>query len=380
MRESKKISVLFLCLLVILGSVFYPSAGAYTAAQNIISGEVYYVKNKFSGKYLDVEHGVDANGTNVSQYQYKGAGNQRWRVSYVGGGLYNLTPQISNTRMLDVYNASDFQRANIDIWIDGNQSPARRFALALNTDSYSFRLLSQCSSFTRAVTVEGKSCSNGANVFQFAYNGTANDEWILEPANRKSVELGVNYALCNAAKRPVTYPDCEQLGGDCTNFVSQCMLASGVHFRDEWMINKKSGNYPRPVSAAQLDDSWELKTIGGIFGYGASSPWISAEKFREFWKHKVQIEFFSGEFIRDHSDKIIQKDFVRGDVIQVIDNNEAFHTMYITGYSRYNGQLSYTVTYHSSDNKNRNLLELLKNGSAHGKKFVEFQYCFYKMI
>lgn len=158
------------------------------------------------------------------------------------------------------------------------------------------------------------------------------------------------------------------------------MLASGVHFRDEWMINKKSGNYPRPVSAAQLDDSWELKTIGGIFGYGASSPWISAEKFREFWKHKVQIEFFSGEFIRDHSDKIIQKDFVRGDVIQVIDNNEAFHTMYITGYSRYNGQLSYTVTYHSSDNKNRNLLELLKNGSAHGKKFVEFQYCFYKMI
>lgn len=378
MRGSKKVSVLFLCLLVILGSMLYPSAGAYTAAQNIISGEVYYVKNKFSGKYLDVEHGVDANGTNVSQYQYNGKVNQKWKVNYVGNGLYNLIPMCSSTRMLDVYNANDFQRANVDIWIDGNQSPARRFALALNTDSYSFRLLSQCSNYTRAVTVEGKSCSNGANVFQFAYNGTTNDEWILQPANRKSVELGVNYALCNAKKRPVTYPNCNNLGGDCTNFVSQCMLASGISFRDEWMVNKKNNTNLAPSSGSELDASWELRTFGGIMGYGASSPWISAEKFEVFWTPKVKTETYAGQYIWDRSEEIIQKDYVSGDVVQILEDGfEAYHTMYITGYGYYKNKLSYTLTYHTSDTKSKNLLEFLEDpNSSYRRK----DFRFYKMV
>lgn len=373
--NKKRIGCILLVCAIIVLAVYYPSASAYTAAQNINSGEIYFVKNKNSGKYLDVEHGVDANGTNVSQYQYNGKTNQKWKVNYVGNGLYNLIPMCSSTRMLDIYNANDFQRANVDIWIDGNQSPARRFAIVLNQDGYSYRLLSQCSNYTRAVTVEGRSCTNGANVFQYTYNGTTNDEWILQPAGNKSVNLGVNYALRNAKTRPVTYPNFLDFGNDCTNFVSQCMLASGIAFRDEWMVNKKNNTYQIPKNATELDNSWELKTIGGIFGYGASSPWISADKFKEFWTPKVKTETFSGQYIYDHPTEIINKEYVRGDVVQILNGGEAYHAMYITDYTYHNNKLSYALTYHSSDTRNKNLLTILEDEYYRGKNFR-----FYKMV
>ena len=34
----------------------------------LVSGAVYYIKNKYSGKYLNVNFGTDANGTNVNQW------------------------------------------------------------------------------------------------------------------------------------------------------------------------------------------------------------------------------------------------------------------------------------------------------------------------
>ncbi len=77
-------------------------------------------------------------------------------------------------------------------------------------------------------------------MIQYKYNGSHNDEWYLEPV-KKSNSYGIKYARKNATISPFTsaYPDLSSMGGDCTNFVSQCMVASGIHYRNSWYVYKK---------------------------------------------------------------------------------------------------------------------------------------------
>lgn len=239
-RKFKRIACIGV-LLIFFFNLFITNVFAYSQAQFINNGSQYYLKNNRSGKYLDIANGVDANGTNVLQWQHNGNSNQRWNMLYDSNlGVYKINPNCSLTRFLDVYPANDLLRGNIDIWTDSNNNDARKFAIVKNSDGYSYRILSKCSNYIRAVTVEGASCDNGANVFQFSYNGSKNDEWIFQPTSKRA-SMGVNYAVKNYKNFPMAYPNLD-LGddfGDCTNFVSECMLASGIAYRNEWYINKK---------------------------------------------------------------------------------------------------------------------------------------------
>ena len=210
----------------------------YGEAPYILSGNTYYLKNKSSGQYLDVYNSNTANATNVQQWTNTGADNQKWRIAYTGGGLYKLVSLTGAAeKVLDVYPSDSSQGGNVDIFTDTGSS-STRFAIVLDSDGFSYRILSQCSGFSKAVTVSEASCSQGANVFQYSYNSSTNDEWIFEPYSF-DVSLGLNYAYRTYNSRTQTYPDCEDLGGDCANFVSQCLLASGIHFQNNWWVFKE---------------------------------------------------------------------------------------------------------------------------------------------
>lgn len=378
--KVKKIYKKWICGIlagILIISAFTVQTSAYSAAQYVKSGRKYFIKNKYSGQYLTVVGNANTNGANVVQKKYNNATGQKWTLTYLSGeGVYRLMPSCSTTRYLDIYTANNILGANADIWQDGNNSRARKFAFVKNSDSYSFRILSSCSDFAKAITVEEASCSENANVFQYTYNASANDEWIIEPmAMYKQPEMGVNYARKNYNKHPTTYLNMGE--NDCTNFVSQCMLASGIQFQDEWMVYKKNNRYPAPTTGDQIDYSWELQTMGGtIFGIGASSPWISSDKFKEFWSPDRPYEDFKGvDLIEDYS-TIVNKEYVPGDVVQILNNGEAFHTMYITGYNTYNGIRSYSLTYHSNNTIDRNLISILLSDADH----LEYTYRFYKMV
>ena len=109
---------------------------------------------------------------------------------------------------------------------------------------------------------------------QYDYAGLWSERWILEPVE-KDVDLGALYAMNNYDKTVQAYSRfTTDFGGDCTNFVSQCMLASGMHFIDDWQILRKNGNYTEINNVEQLNNSWYLAD---------PSPWISATEFRKFW-------------------------------------------------------------------------------------------------
>jgi len=122
------------------------------------------------------------------------------------------------------------------------------------------------------------------------------------PYNRKNA---VNYAEKWAFLRNPDYYNYDKIGGDCTNFVSQCLYAgtlemnyqrngwyyhdanrkspswTGVEFLYQFLVNNQ-GNGPRGriVSKAEIEigDVIQLSFDGSVFGHATIVTQIDGEK------------------------------------------------------------------------------------------------------
>ncbi|GHV08285.1 hypothetical protein FACS1894217_10480 [Clostridia bacterium] len=369
MGKIKKFAIAFVMLaFVVTVSIAYVETSlAYSEDPYIASGYTYFIKNAYSGKYLAVEQNTDANATNVVQQVKSTSNQQKWKVVYMGSGLYKIISMVgAGTKVLDVHSNYTSDGANIDIYADASATD-RRFAIE-RTATGSYKIMSQCSNYTKTVTVMNASCDNGYNVIQWTYNGGKNDEWIFEPVNFSAL-LGQTYATNNWDRRVPAYPDTSDMGGDCTDFASQCLLASGIHFFDDWKVDRKNNTYPKPTNTTQLNNSWTLTS---------PSPWISANTFRHFWINRTTFETYTGSYILAHKSEIYNRPFYVGDIIQIMyDSNgvpgNAWHTMYITSYGTYNGNMSFQLTYHTVDTLNKNLLQICAAYPSDHFRFFRFK-------
>jgi beta-glucanase (GH16 family) len=75
----------------------------------------YQIQNVAANKALDVA-GAGANGTNVQIYGYGGGNNQKWIVTATSGGYYRLSPVHAPGFALDVSGISTADGANVHIW------------------------------------------------------------------------------------------------------------------------------------------------------------------------------------------------------------------------------------------------------------------------
>lgn len=233
---TRKLCIILSVILIFLSfSVF--NVAAYGEDPLIFDFVFYNIKNVRSGQYLDVCNGETTNGTNVIQWKYNGAANQKWKVVYLGGGLYKIVSALDTTKALTVGSSSGGNGVNIYISTFTN-SVTQRFALQRKSDS-THKILTNASNYIGAVTVQEASCSPGANVFQYTYNGTHNDEWLFEVADSYYRLIGVRYANDNYNNHLNTYGNMSALGGDCANFVSQCLVAGGKRYNGNWYVYKK---------------------------------------------------------------------------------------------------------------------------------------------
>ena len=172
-----------------------PPNPKYTEQSAIKDGGVYYIINRNSEKYLDVDAGADTNAAKVQQWDYNGGNNQKWQINYMGDGLYEFVPYYgSSPRALDVLVPDGTEGGKVDVWRK-NLTSSMRFALEpvhylvghgiggakVNT---AYIIRSQCSNFTKALNVQGASGNNGANVIQYTHDENSkvyNDEWIIKP-------------------------------------------------------------------------------------------------------------------------------------------------------------------------------------------------------
>lgn len=320
-------------------------------SNNQLTGKEYFVKNMYTGQYLDVSGGVAANGTNVQQYKYNGTDSQRWYIKDNGDSTVSLYTRLGNSGTyvygLDISNGSGENYANVQIWVI-NGTDAQKFTLT-ETNYATYVLFTKVSNNSKAVVLNGPTCDQGRNVDQYTFQGHINEAWILEPVDKNST-LSIEYAKANYNSYVSAYPNNDAIGGDCANFTSQCMLAAGIHYQNDWSVYRKNDNYSRPTSVSELNNTWELSD---------PSPWISAKYFSRYWKKNSSYHYYKGKDITANPSLAWNLSIVKGDVIQIAGSimgilGDAEHTMYITGYEN----STYLLTYHSTNTQSKSLLDL----------------------
>ncbi len=135
------------------------------------------------------------------------------------------------------------------------------------------------------------------------------------------------YALDYALNPNPNYADFTNLGGDCTNFISQCLYAGG-----------KSMHYGTAYSGS----CWYYTT-----STNRSSTWTGASQFRNYvTSGNSQLNMSTSNW----------NNVVNGDIIQLMSSGSAYHSLIITGvaYSSY-GRSDILVCAHTTNRRHVSL-------------------------
>lgn len=125
-----------------------------------------------SGKCMDVAWASTADGANIAQVSCNGNDAQKFDVTDMGEGRYKLL-NINSRKAVDVAGASKADGANVQQWSD-NGSSAQRFAIR-RVSGDEFTLVNQTSS--KCLDVADASNADGANIQQWACHGGANQRF-----------------------------------------------------------------------------------------------------------------------------------------------------------------------------------------------------------
>lgn len=156
---------------------------------------------------------------------------------------------------------------------------------------------------------------------------------------KKAADYGYKYGVHpNPKYREYTRDE----GGDCTNFVSQCVHAGG-----------KKMNRPRGPLTPKTDGVsiywYAIKTNGS---WSISVPWRSVIKFYSYWKWHGAKTIVKNKF----SD--IEKNFKIGDIVQLHRANKWYHSVIIS--RKINGEYRYAG---HTNNHSKNPVKKLKDNS-----------------
>ncbi|WP_219215055.1 family 43 glycosylhydrolase [Paenibacillus sp. S150] len=152
-----------------------------TPSSNTLDGD-YYIKNYFSGLYLDVADGNAADGTGIQQYDFNGSHAQIFRLVSDGSGYYSILTGASNyTSGIDVENGSPADGTNIIQWTYWGGDMQKYEIVEARTGLYAIK--TKASSSASSLEVYNWSTVSGGPIVQWTYWGGDVQLWYLEPAN-----------------------------------------------------------------------------------------------------------------------------------------------------------------------------------------------------
>lgn len=157
------------------GAVNAIKRGAGVGA-GVIANGTYRVIARHSGKGLDVlAHGT-ADGSDVIQWSYGGANNQRWSFTHLGNNVYQIVG-VESGKALQVASTSTANGTNVDI---RTYTGATNQRWTISATSGGYYRLSPVSSSGSALDVSGVSTADGANVHQWSWTGANNQQWAIQ--------------------------------------------------------------------------------------------------------------------------------------------------------------------------------------------------------
>lgn len=159
----------------------------------IVSGEYYYIRSKYSNKYMEMSDVTGGSCTDVEQSYYFGDSSQRWRVIYHAEGWYSLAPAGDLSLRLDVPGGN---RVNgQDLWVyNSNNTSTQRWRIIPNGDG-SYRLMPMCAQHENMVMdIEGPSTAPSAPLQIWTWDESAPQmRWYLERAETSTCIRNCEY-------------------------------------------------------------------------------------------------------------------------------------------------------------------------------------------
>ena len=150
----------------------------YVDGYTPISSGLYYIKSSYSNKYLTLN-----SSNNVVQKTFSGEVNQCWKLSS-SGGFYKIEPVYNpNYVCMDIDNAWDGDGTNVKCFAKSDNNSAQNFRIIASTSS-TFRISPECSD-TRVLDVCGPSTDDGANIQLWQYENVSQQNWIFYDASQQ---------------------------------------------------------------------------------------------------------------------------------------------------------------------------------------------------
>lgn len=152
-----------------------------------IDNGIYYIRNKHSNKYLNIENNGISNGTLVTQFEYHGDKNQQFKVTYESDGYYSIRPMhITNQTMaIDLKSSSMANTDGTDAQIYSYSSAyqEQKFLITQVGDD-DYHIGTKSSNGAKVLEVTNSSEDNNAIVQIWSYSDSRdNDNWYFEEVN-----------------------------------------------------------------------------------------------------------------------------------------------------------------------------------------------------
>lgn len=142
-------------------------------------GKCYRLKNVYSGQYLDVKDGKDANNTNIQQLPANGEDAQVFKAVSTGNGYFKLVSQVGSAkRVVDIERKKSTNGTNVILYNDKN-AKNQQFKFKYLGNGV-FTIHTRISGDKSVIEVKDGSKARKANVQQWKINSNKCQQWELE--------------------------------------------------------------------------------------------------------------------------------------------------------------------------------------------------------
>ncbi len=225
-----------------------------------------------SGKRLDINSGVDADGVNAQLWVRKSSLAQAMKIVSVGGGLYEIAPFSAPSRRLNVAGQKSADGTGINIW-QATKSSAQRWKIT-DVGGGVYELEPQSAPGKRLEVNEGSNV-DGAQIQIWQSNGSSGQRWRIVPV----VVADTTYQL---EPLSATGKRLDLTGGVTANGTSAIIKQANNSLSQDWKISDGGKNYYElaPASSNQrLDVNGQGSEDGTPVGSWESNGGI-AQKWR----------------------------------------------------------------------------------------------------
>ncbi|WP_448864565.1 RICIN domain-containing protein [Dorea sp.] len=145
-------------------------------------GRIYYLREKYSGLYLDVEGQKVESRTPLILQEYSGSGTQKWKLKQCDDGYLQFELAEHAGYNVDLLDASDKEGATVAIH-QHNMSDAQKWRLAPQEDG-SYQITSKAAKDKKGLTNYEKGTAKGQKITSHTLgNYWFNQCWYLEPVD-----------------------------------------------------------------------------------------------------------------------------------------------------------------------------------------------------